>query len=43
MAGVAAVALLVLPVLFVSAYRRGRAGDYRRSPEFRMIVGDFLI
>jgi hypothetical protein len=34
-------AAVVLPVA-VSVYRRGR-GDYTRSPEFRALVGDFLI
>jgi hypothetical protein len=35
-------AAVVLPVA-VSVYRRGRLADYTRSPEFRAIVGDFLI
>ena len=35
-------AAVVLPVA-LSAYRRGRYGDYTRSPEFRALVGDFLI
>jgi hypothetical protein len=34
-------AAVVLPVV-VSAYRR-RAGDYTRLPEFRAIVGDYLM
>ena len=43
LAGVAAIAIVALPVLLLSAYRRGRSGDYTRTPEFRAIVGDFLI
>ena len=35
-------AAVVLPVA-LTAYRRGRYGDYTRSPEFRALVGDFLI
>jgi hypothetical protein len=41
MARLAIVAALAVPVV-LSAYRRGRR-DYTRSPEFRAIVGDFLI
>lgn len=44
-AGIARLAVIAaavaLPVV-VSAYRRGR-GDYTKSPEFRALVGDFLI
>jgi len=35
-------AAVMLPVA-LSAYRRGRFADYTRSPEFRALVGDFLI
>lgn len=41
-ARLAIVAALAMPVV-LSAYRRGRRRDYTRSPEFRAIVGDFLI
>ena len=34
-------AAVALPVV-VSVYRR-RPGDYTRSPEFRALVGDYLI
>jgi hypothetical protein len=42
MARLAIFAALAMPVV-LSAYRRGRSRDYTRSPEFRSIVGDFLI
>ncbi len=35
-------AAVVVPVA-LSAYRRGRMGDYTRSPQFRALVGDFLL
>ena len=35
-------AAVVLPVA-LSAYRRARSANYTRSPEFRALVGDFLI
>ena len=40
--GQAVIAAAVMLPVDVSAYRR-RPGDYPRSPEFRAIVGDFLI
>ena len=43
LAGVAAIAVFAVPALLLSAYWRGRYADYTRTPEFRAIVGDFLI
>jgi hypothetical protein len=42
-AGLAVIAAAVALPVVVSAYRRGRFGDYTRSPEFRALVGDYLI
>jgi len=35
-------AAVMLPVA-LTAYRRGRHANYTRSPEFRALVGDYLI
>ena len=43
MAGVAAIALVAVPALLLSAYWRSRARDYTRMPEYRAIIGDFLM
>lgn len=43
MAGVAAIALVALPALLISAYLRARPGDYTRLPEYRAIIDDFLM
>ena len=41
--GLAVIAAAVVLPVALSAYRRGRMGDYTRSPEFRALVGDFLL
>jgi hypothetical protein len=42
-AGLAVIAAAVALPVMVSAYRRARYGDYTSSPEFRALVGDYLI
>lgn len=41
--GLAMIAAAVVVPVALSAYRRGRMGDYTRSPQFRALVGDFLL
>jgi len=43
LAGVAAIALVAVPALLLSAYWRTRPGDYTRMPEYRAIIDDFLM
>ncbi len=38
----AVIAVVAIPVTF-AAYLRTRPRDYTRSPEFRALVGDFVI
>ncbi len=41
-AGLAVLAAVAALPLVVTAYRRGR-GNYTKTPEFRALVGDYLI